>query len=82
MAAVGQGTQNAHAERVLRTIKEEEVYLADYESFDDAYHRIGHFIDDVHQTKRIHSALVQNQTRFFDMWYNCWHEKTSLCVRT
>jgi hypothetical protein len=43
MAAVGQGTQNAHAERVIRTIKEEEVYLADYESFDDAYHRIGHF---------------------------------------
>ena len=57
MAAVGQGTQNAHAERVIRTIKEEEVYLADYESFDDAYHRIGHFIDDVYQTKRIHSAL-------------------------
>jgi len=57
MAAVGQGTPNAHAERVLRTIKEEEVYLADYESFDDVYHRIGQFIDDVHQTKRIHSAL-------------------------
>ena len=57
MATVGRATQNAHAERVIRTIKEEEVYLADYESFDDAYHRIGHFIDDVYQTKRIHSAL-------------------------
>ena len=57
MAAVGQPTENPYAERVIRTIKEEEVYLADYESFADAYHRIGHFIEDVYQTKRIHSAL-------------------------
>jgi transposase InsO family protein len=57
MAAVGQATENAYAERVIRTIKDEEVYLADYESFSDAYQRIGHFIDDVYQTKRIHSAL-------------------------
>jgi len=57
MAAVGQATENAYAERVIRTIKEEEVYLADYADYWDAYHRIGHFIDDVYQTKRIHSAL-------------------------
>jgi transposase InsO family protein len=57
MAAVGQPTENPYAERVIRTIKEEEVYLADYESFADAYHHIGHFIEDVYQTKRIHSAL-------------------------
>ena len=57
MAAVGQATENAYAERVIRTIKEEEVYLADYESFADAYQRIGHFIEDVYRTKRIHSAL-------------------------
>ncbi len=57
MAAVGQATENAYAERVIRTSKEEEVYLADYESFADAYQRIGHFIEDVYRTKRIHSAL-------------------------
>jgi putative transposase len=57
MAAIGQPTQNAYAERVIRTIKEEEVYLADYVDFADAYHRIGYFIEDVYQTKRIHSAL-------------------------
>jgi putative transposase len=57
MAAAGQATENAFAERVIRTIKEEEVYLADYESFADAYQRIGHFIEDVYRTKRIHSAL-------------------------
>jgi putative transposase len=57
MAAVGQATENAHAERVIRTIKEEEVYLADYDSFSHAHQRIGHFIEEVYQTKRIHSAL-------------------------
>lgn len=57
MAAVGRATENAYAERVIRTIKEEEVFLSDYESFDDAYHHIGHFIEDVYQTKRVHSAL-------------------------
>jgi putative transposase len=57
MAAAGQPTENPYAERVIRTIKEEEVYLADYEDFADAYHRIGYFIEDVYQTKRIHSAL-------------------------
>jgi len=57
MATAGRAWENPHAERVIRTIKEEEVHLADYQSFGDAYHHIGHFIEDVYQTKRIHSAL-------------------------
>ncbi len=46
-----------HAYRVIRTIKEEEVYLSDYETFADAQAQIGHFIEVVYQHKRIHSAL-------------------------
>lgn len=57
MAEVGEATQNAHAERLMRTIKEEEVNLSDYRDFYDARKRIGHFLDDVYQHKRIHSAL-------------------------
>ncbi len=57
MTAKGQPTANPYAERVIRTIKEEEVYLADYVDFADACHRFGHFIEEVYQTKRIHSAL-------------------------
>ncbi len=57
MAAQGQPTQNPYAERVIRTIKEEEVYLKEYLDFAMAYREIGHFIEDVYQTKRIHSAL-------------------------
>jgi transposase InsO family protein len=57
MAATGCPEQNSYAERLIRTIKEEEVYLADYMDFPDAYRQIRHFIEDVYQTKRIHSAL-------------------------
>jgi len=57
MATVGKPEENPYAERVIRTIKEEEVYLSDYHDFTDAYQQIGQFIDDVYNYKRIHSAL-------------------------
>ena len=57
MAAVGCPTQNAYAERLMRTLKEEEVYLHDYQNFPEAYTRIGHFLDEVYTHKRIHSSL-------------------------
>jgi len=57
MADVGQPTQNPHAERLIRTIKEEEIELSEYEDFEDAHVQIGHFIEQVYMHKRIHSAL-------------------------
>ena len=57
MAAVGEPRQNGYAERVIRTIKEEEIDLAEYRDFAEALTQIGRFIDDVYRTKRIHSAL-------------------------
>jgi putative transposase len=57
MAGVGQAQENGYAERLMRTIKEEEVYLADYQDFADAQRNIGRFLDDVYNVKRIHSAL-------------------------
>jgi putative transposase len=57
MAEVGEVTQNAHIERFIRTIKEEEVSLSDYLDYQDAYHQIGQFLEGVYMQKRIHSAL-------------------------
>jgi putative transposase len=57
MAAVGRPTENAFAERLIRTLKEEEVYLHDYEDYDDAYEHIGRFLEEVYMTKRVHSSL-------------------------
>ncbi len=57
MAAQSKPEENGYAERLMRTIKEEEVDLSEYNDFTDAYRQIGHFIEDVYMTKRIHSAL-------------------------
>ena len=57
MAAVGKAEENGYAERFMRTIKEEEVDLSEYHDFADAQTQIGHFIQDVYNHKRIHSAL-------------------------
>ena len=70
MAEVGEATQNGYAERLIRTIKEEEVDLSDYLDFADAYHQIGRFLEDVYMRKRIHSSLgyltpVEFETQWF-----------------
>ena len=57
MADVGEAWQNGYAERVIRTIKEEEVDLSDYQDFHNAYQQIGLFLTDVYNRKRIHSSL-------------------------
>ena len=57
MAEVGEATQNGYAERLIRTIKEEEVYLSEYHDYTDAVEHIGRFLDDVYMHKRIHSSL-------------------------
>jgi transposase InsO family protein len=57
MTEKGAAWQNGYAERVIRTIKEEEVALSEYRDFDDATEQIGRFIDVVYTHKRIHSSL-------------------------
>jgi putative transposase len=57
MAAVGKPEENGYAERLMRTIKEEEVDLSEYEDLADARRQLGRFLDDVYNTKRIHSSL-------------------------
>jgi putative transposase len=69
MAEVGEPRQNGYAERLMRTIKEEEVDLTEYEDFADAYAHLGRFLDDVYQRKRIHSALgYLTPTEFEAAW--------------
>ena len=41
----------------MRTIKEEEVDLSEYEDYHDAYQQIGQFLQDVYMHKRVHSKL-------------------------
>jgi putative transposase len=57
MAEVGAAWQNGYAERLMRTIKEEEVDLSEYEDYADATRQLGRFLDEVYMHKRIHSSL-------------------------
>lgn len=69
MADVGAAWQNGYAERLIRTIKEEEVYLSDYRDYHDAYQQIGRFLDDVYMHKRIHSSLgYLTPAEFEEQW--------------
>ena len=49
--------ENGYAERLIRTLKEEEVHLNDYDDIHEVRVRIGHFIEQVYHHKRPHSAL-------------------------
>lgn len=57
MAAVGAPEENGFAERLMRTIKDEEVGLTEYRDFADARRQLGRFLDAVYNRKRVHSAL-------------------------
>ena len=57
VAQRGRPWENGYAERLIRTLKEEEVGINDYQSITEARDRIGHFITQVYHQKRPHSAL-------------------------
>lgn len=70
MAEVGEPTQNGYAERLMRTIKEEEVDLSEYEDYHHAYQQIGQFLDDVYMHKRVHSSLQYlTPSEFEALWH-------------
>jgi transposase InsO family protein len=57
MSRAGNPYDNAFAESFIHTLKKEEVYLWEYDSFVDVVQRIPHFIEDVYNRKRIHSGI-------------------------
>ena len=56
-ADVGVPEEKGDAERLMRTITEEEVALTEYQDLADARSQLGRFLDDVDNTPRIHSSL-------------------------
>lgn len=57
MSRKGNPYDNAQAESFIKTLKYEEVHLFEYQSFEEAHDRIGTFLEDVYNQKRLHSAL-------------------------
>jgi putative transposase len=78
MAAIGKAEENGYAERVIRTIKEEEVDLSEYVDFADAAQQIGHFIENLYMTKRIHSSLGYLTPVEFELAYRLTQTQDAL----
>jgi transposase InsO family protein len=57
MSRTGNPYDNAKAERFMRTLKHEEVFLSDYQTLTQARASIRRFIEQVYNRKRLHSAL-------------------------
>lgn len=57
MSRTGNPYDNAFAESFMKTLKKEEVYLWEYESFTDVVERIPLFIETVYNRKRVHSGI-------------------------
>lgn len=53
----GNPYDNTFIESFFKTLKAEEVYLQEYEIYHDVIERIPYFIEDVYNTKRLHSSL-------------------------
>ena len=57
MSRKGNPYDNAFVESFIKTLKWEEVYLNEYETYGDALDNIGTFIEEIYNRKRLHSPL-------------------------
>ena len=70
MSRTGNPYDNAQAESFIKTLKYEEVYLFEYRNLAEARGRIGQFIQEVYNEKRLHSALGYRPPAEFERLLN------------
>lgn len=57
MSRKGNPYDNAFAESFMKTLKYEEVWLWNYETYEEVIERLPHFIEEVYNKKRLHSSI-------------------------
>lgn len=75
MADAGMSVDNPYAESLNKSVKQEEVYLKEYRTVEDARKSIGHFIESVYNTTRLHSSIgYVPPVEFEATWYASHHQ--------
>jgi len=57
-------------ESFFKTLKVEEVYMSDYETYEDVLASIPYFIEDMYNRKRLHSSLGYMPPEEFEDKFN------------
>ncbi len=57
MSDKGKAWQNPFVESAIGHIKDEEIWLKEYDDFEDAFTNLSYFLDVEYNHNRIHSAL-------------------------
>jgi transposase InsO family protein len=81
MAAKGTPRENALAERFMRTLKEEAVYLEEYRTVAEARRGIDRFLGEVYNRKRLHSSLGYLPPCEFEELFAAGVLHDTMCVR-
>ena len=69
MSAKGYCYDNAFMESWFKTLKAEEVYLTEYESYEEAERRLPEFIEAVYNNKRMHSGIsYTTPVEYEELW--------------
>ena len=78
-SAKGNPYDNAWVESFMKTLKQNEIYMWEYETYLDVVERVPHFIEEVYNKKRPHSSLgYLSPEEFEKQTESAYQEKTTV----